>query len=38
MKVKNLFSGKIEKAPEKSRGPQANSSNECETVWWKPQS
>ena len=33
------FSGKIreisEKAPEKSRGSQAQSNNECETVWWK---
>ena len=34
MKVENLFLGKIrnisEKAPEKSRGSQARSNNECE--------
>ena len=33
------FSGKIrnisKKIPEKSRGSQAKSNNECETVWWE---
>ena len=41
MKVESLFQVKLGvflgKTPEKSRGSQAKSNNECELCGWKPQ-